>query len=153
MTWAQYLLLIAAVLHLIEEYLLGDFLGWFRRAIPSLAPVMTPRWAIAINTAFLITVLAAALPPAPAAYVLAIAVLCGFNGLLHLAMSVKTRSWSPGVVTGTLLYMPIALLLLATTYRDGSMALATLVFASASGIALHLVPIVTLRAMLARRAA
>jgi hypothetical protein len=41
---------------------------------------------------------------------LAIASLCGLNGIIHLGASIRARQYVPGLVTGMLLYLPLAVI-------------------------------------------
>ncbi len=146
-----YFLLAAVVLHLIEEYALGDFLGWFRRVAPSLAPAMTTRWAVGMNAGFLIGVAIAVSPLGHPLVVLAMAALCAINSLLHLVMSVRTRSWSPGVVTGILLYVPLAAYYFVSAWQGDEFPSSWVVGAGVAGALLHLIPVLTLVVRVSRR--
>ncbi len=144
MQWLQYMLPVAVLLHLVEEYVLGDFLGWFRRAIPALAGAMTVRWAVATNVLFVLVVGVAALPATSVLFVLVVGAVCVVNGVLHFVMTLVLRSWSPGVVTGTLLYVPLGVGLFLTSLRDGRVAFDAALLAGISGVALHAAPIIVL---------
>lgn len=146
MAWAPYLIPIAITLHLIEEYVLGDFLAWFRRAFPALAPGMTARWALAINAAFLIAGVLAALPGCPTIARLSVCVVLAVNGLLHAVFSITTRSYSPGLVTGLALYIPLGVWMFSAEQAAGRLTHGAAIASVLIGIALHSVPLVTLKA-------
>ena len=57
------------------------------------------------------------------------------NGLLHVLGSAATRSYSPGVITGTALYMPLGIL--ALRLGRTSFSEPTFWAAAAAGVAIH----------------
>jgi preprotein translocase subunit Sec61beta len=115
-----WLLLAAAALHVVEEWLWpGGFLDWFRRFAP-FAAALTPGLAVVVNAAFLALVLAAAILAEDRLVLsLSAAALCFVNGLLHVVGTIKTREYSPGVVTGALLYLPLAVAVYAAADAAG----------------------------------
>src|SRR5262249_62402280 len=80
---------------------------------PSRAKSLTPRFLIIINGLLLVLCYdAGALRGGRYGYAfwLGVAALLAGNAVWHIIGTVKTRSYSPGVVTGTLLYIPMALM-------------------------------------------
>src|SRR5262249_44061063 len=74
---------------------------------------LTPRFMIIINGLLLVLCYdTGALRASRYGYKLwlAVAALLAGNAVWHIIGTVKTRSYSPGVVTGTLLYIPMAVL-------------------------------------------
>jgi hypothetical protein len=114
MDWLPWAPVVAASLHIFEEFAWpGGFADWYRRYKPSRTKSLTPRFLIIINGLLLVLCYdAGALRSGRYGYELwlAIAALLAGNGVWHIIGTVKTRSYSPGVVTGTLLYIPMALL-------------------------------------------
>jgi hypothetical protein len=104
-----WLLLVAAVLHVVEEWLWpGGFLSWLRQ-FAGLAQGLSRRLAVGVNVAFLAFMLAAALvADTNPRFSLSAASLCFTNGLLHVVGTARTNRYSPGLVTGSLLYLPLA---------------------------------------------
>ncbi len=49
-----------------------------------------------------------------------LATVVAINGTAHLLGSLVTMTWSPGVVTGTLLWLPLGVATLVRKYRDQS---------------------------------
>ena len=103
--------LAAALLHMGEEFVLpGGFDAWYRayRREPGR---ITRRFLIAINAALLVACLNIALigrHPIGAAYWLLIAGVLASNGMWHAWATYRSGRYSPGVVTGVLLYLPMA---------------------------------------------
>ena len=108
------------ILHVLEEA--PGFVAWFNSLVPR---SMTQSSFLAVNgAALMITILIASLvaaSPHPASG-LVLAAWVGFlmlaNGLLHLVGTVVHGRYSPGVVTGTLLYLPFGVLLLRGIVRE-----------------------------------
>lgn len=99
-TW----LLVAAVLHLIEEYVYpGGFLRWLRMAV-GVAPSVAE--AVVLNALFLGLVTA---PLFGASLLLSVSVpsLLLANGALHVLGTIVTKRYSPGVITSVLLFFPL----------------------------------------------
>ena len=97
-------LLVAAVLHLIEEYVYpGRFLRWLRISV-GVAPSVAE--AVVINTLFLGLV---ASPLFGASLLLSVSVpsLLVANGALHVIGTIVTKRYSPGVITSVLLFFPL----------------------------------------------
>jgi hypothetical protein len=108
------------VLHVLEEA--PGFVAWFNRLVPR---GITESTFFSVNAAgLLITLVLVALVAAShdRASGLALAAWVGFlflaNGLLHLVGTIVHGRYAPGVVTGTLLYLPYGTLLLRSIARD-----------------------------------
>jgi hypothetical protein len=111
MDWIFLAFLGAAVLHVFEEYFYpGGFPGFMKRGSPPLAPFITKSFAILINGLFLVLCTLGAIFRSDAlVFSLSIGSLLLFNGLTHLAGSLRTRSYAPGMVSGLLLYIPLGI--------------------------------------------
>jgi len=129
MTWLWWAPLVAATLHILEEFVYpGGFAEWDRAYRPEIARSITWRLHVVVNGLLLAacaTVGAAGMPdgvveigglrfrsavPATLAAPawLALVALLASNGVFHLVGSVRTHRLAPGVRTGVLLYMPLA---------------------------------------------
>jgi hypothetical protein len=111
MDWLMWAPLMAASLHICEEFVIpGGFAAWYRRYRPDPSRI-TRRFLVLINAALLVgcwNVAAIGRNSFGIAYWLTMsAVLCS-NGCWHAWASYKTHSYSPGVVTGVLVYVPLA---------------------------------------------
>lgn len=108
------------VLHVVEEA--PGFVAWFNSLVPR---GITQDLFLTVNAVgFTITVLAVlvfAASPDPASGLM-LAAWVGFlmlaNGIFHLVGTVAHARYCPGVVTGTLLYLPYGFLLLRRIVRD-----------------------------------
>ena len=108
------------ILHVLEE--LPGFVTWFNILVPR---GINQRTFLSVNAAALAITIALVLLvaawPHPGSGLL-LAAWVGFlfiaNGLLHLVGTIAHERYSPGVVTGTLLYLPYGALLLQRIVRD-----------------------------------
>lgn len=112
MNWLAWALLCAAALHIFEEFVWPDgFAAWYRRYKPGRARSITPRFLVIINVLLLILCYDAAVlltrSYGRVVWLLTAALLAG-NAVWHLIGTVETRSYSPGLVTGLVLYIPLA---------------------------------------------
>jgi hypothetical protein len=121
--------LLAITAHLTEEFgWPGGFARWYRAYPPGSTAVVTTRFLVLVNAVF---VALALVPPllGPSArafgYWLVVAAIAGANGLFHLRATLRTRSYSPGVVTGTVLYLPLVIIGGAHLLRAGLASPAT----------------------------
>jgi uncharacterized membrane protein YkvI len=110
--WLLWAPLAAAVLHITEEFLLpGDFMAWYKTYRGASVTSITPRFLFVINAVLLAACLDAgwaAHNPIGLPYWLGICALLGSNGVWHLWAAAKSRTYSPGMITGLLLYIPLA---------------------------------------------
>jgi len=113
------------VLHVLEE--VPGFVAWFNRHVD---PDITPRsFYSVVATGFIVTLAIAAVVATARerGSALVAAAWVGFlmlaNGLFHLAAALVGRGYAPGVITGTLLYLPLSLLFLGAVARECRMPL------------------------------
>jgi hypothetical protein len=108
------------VLHVVEEA--PGFVAWFNSLVPRgiTQDLFLTVNAVAFAITVLIVLLFAASPDPVSGLMLAawIGFLMIANGVLHLVGTVAHARYSPGVVTGTLLYLPYGGLLLRRIVRD-----------------------------------
>lgn len=109
-TWLPWAPLAAALLHITEEFVYpGGFPGWYRRYREDPSKI-TPRFLVIVNGALMIACLNVVQlgPTLPGAVAwLAIVTLMSSNGIWHAFASLKSHSYSPGVVTGMVVYVPL----------------------------------------------
>jgi len=109
---AVILLPIVLLLHIAEEWF-GGFPAWSAAILGS---EISPERFLSINALglviFVIGTLAALLSPQMAWFGVSLAALVGVNGVLHGLASLVAGSYSPGTVTGVLLYIPLSAILL-----------------------------------------
>jgi hypothetical protein len=139
--WLPWALLAAAILHILEEFVLpGEFSAWYRR-YRSDASRITPRFLVIVNAALLVACLNVALlgrNPIGVAYWLTMAALMCSNGCWHVWASFKSRSYSPGVVTGLAVYVPLAAYGYRQFLRNGEASIPTAALAFLIGGSYHL---------------
>jgi hypothetical protein len=120
MAWLWWAPFVAATLHIIEEFVFpGGFAAWDRTYRPAIRKSITGRFHVLVNAALLLLCLqiaflaraadAAAQRIGVAAW-LAVSVLLVSNAVFHVVGTWRTRTYSPGVVTGIFLYVPLAVL-------------------------------------------
>ena len=105
--------LLVAVLHIAEEFVWpGGFARWYRWYRPDIAATVTGRFLAWINFALICGCLTVAID-GPSRYGVALFLtmiaLLFANGVFHLSATLKRRRYAPGLVTGTLLYLPLGI--------------------------------------------
>lgn len=109
--WLPFAPLGAAGLHIFEEFVFpGGFTPWYRRYRGDAARITT-RFLVIINGALLLAcgnIAQLGRTRTGVAYWLTIAAVQASNGLWHAWASIKSHSYSPGLITGLALYVPMA---------------------------------------------
>ena len=104
--------LAAIAVHLFEEFVWpGGFVQWYRHYPPGRVVAVSMRFIIVINALFV--ALATAVPlstssPRGWALWLIVMAVAAVNGAFHVVATVQTRAYTPGVVSGVCLYIPLA---------------------------------------------
>jgi hypothetical protein len=103
---------ICTALHVFEEFAWpGGFSSWYASIKPETAVSFTPNYAIAINSTYITVALALAwLGPTWSRGVslwLVLAAIGASNALFHIWGVIRLRRYSPGVVTGVFLFIPL----------------------------------------------
>ena len=136
MDWLPWAPLAAASLHIFEEFVFpGGFPQWYRgyRANPS---TVNKRFLVIINAGLLLMCGEIALlrhtPIGIAAWLGVSALLCS-NGCWHAWAAYKLRTYSPGVITGVTIYVPLAVYGYIRFLRSGSTSVATALIAFVIG--------------------
>ncbi len=143
MNWIFSAFVVAAVIHVLEEYACpGGFSDWMRRLNPRFAPWITARFAVIINGLFLLLcVMGAVVASKSLVFSLSVASLLFFNGLTHLAGTIRAKRYAPGVVSGVLLYVPLSLYAFYLFASAGRLTLAGSAIAGLVGVLYQAVPI------------
>jgi hypothetical protein len=104
------------LIHAMEEYWCGE--GFYRWSARIIGRGMSPEQFVAINSSAWIAMVASILvfrkTPSVRWLTITFATVVFINGIAHLAGSVWTSTYSPGVVSGLLLWIPLGA---ATFYR------------------------------------
>src|ERR1051325_9509794 len=134
--------LLAVAAHLFEEFVWpGGFPDWYRRYRPERAVSVTTRFLVIVNA---VLVGIALLPPLLGssarglAWWMIVAAIGAANAAFHLWATVTRREYSPGVVTGTLLYLPLAVIGALELVATRAVSLPTTVEAIIIGIGYHI---------------
>jgi Protein of unknown function with HXXEE motif len=144
--WVFYALFGAAALHVVEEYAFpGGFPDFMRKMAGRFASSVNTPFAVIINGLFLILCAAGALlSDRLPLFSLSVAGLCGINGLSHLAGSLRARRYVPGLATGLLLYLPLAVWAYALYLGSGGVTGRQAAGTVLAGLGFQIVPLVYL---------
>ena len=132
-------LMLAALIHIFEEFVFpGEFKAWWCAYRPEIAGSVTNRFLIIINVVLVVfsanVALASQAPRGNGvAAWLALAALLAFNAVFHLIGSIQTRRYSPGMISGLLLYIPLAIYGYVFFLGSGRALVPTAVIAAAIG--------------------
>jgi hypothetical protein len=141
-TIIRWLPLAAVLLHMFEEFAWpGGFAEWYRWYRPERAASVTTGFLVRINVLFVAMALIAGglgFRPYGVAIWLVVASIAAANGAFHWWAVVKTRRYSPGVVTGCIIYVPLAAFGFVYFWRAGLASTPTLVQAAVIGPAYNL---------------
>jgi uncharacterized membrane protein len=138
-------LAIAASLHIVEEFVWpGGFKEWWIAYRPETAGSVSNQFLIGINALLIaMSVLIAFAVQAPrgngVAALLTLAALLFSNAVFHLIGAVQTRRYSPGMVTGFLLYMPLAVIGYSWFLQSGRASTGTAIVAALLGGSYHFI--------------
>lgn len=104
---------ICVVLHIFEEFVWpSGFLAWHRIYQPEIATSITPRFAVIGNVILLIAaimlgIMGPAWSRSLSLWLILAALVAGNAAFFHIMGALRTRRYSPGIVTGVLLYLPL----------------------------------------------
>src|SRR5262245_9943242 len=133
--------LVAAIAHIFEEFAYpGGFAEWDRAYRPAYKASITPRLHLVMNGLLLFACVAvgAAGPTARGvAGWLTLAALLASNAVYHVVGAFKTHRYSPGMVTGLLLYVPMAIYGYVHFLRSHAASSGTAIAAAALGGSYH----------------
>ena len=141
-SWIFWAPLGAAILHIVEEFVYpGGFAEWDRRYRPGIKKSITTRFHVIINGLFLVACYdAGALRhrPVGVGVWLIVAALQFGNAVWHPVGAVRTRSYSPGMVTGLLLYVPLCVYGYVLFVSAGQISVPAAILAFGVGSSYHL---------------
>ena len=127
--------------HVLEEA--PRFVGWFNSLVPRgiTQPLFLTVNAVAFAITILVAIVVAAAPSEGSALLLSawVGFLMLANGLFHLVGTIVHGCYSPGVVTGTLIYLPYSILVLHRAARELDLEPGAVAAAAAIGAAPMLV--------------
>jgi len=114
MTYIFWAPLAAAVLHIFEEFVFpGGFREWYSTYKPHIKKSISKRFLFLINLGLLILcydigALKDSSINTSIILWLGVMALLAANGAWHIRAALKTKTYSPGVVTGIIIYIPLA---------------------------------------------
>jgi hypothetical protein len=121
--WAP---LVCACVHVFEEFVFpGGFKVWYQRYRGANVASVTTRFLILINALLLGGCWNAATAGHKSAYLpfwMGMAAVLATNGIWHLYAAWRSRRYSPGMVTGALLYVPLAVYGCTVLFEAGGFA-------------------------------
>ena len=135
----------AATLHIFEEFAYpGGFKAWWCLYRPETAGSVSNRFLITINAILLVFAVTVALAvQAPrgngVAAWLALAALLFSNAIFHLIGAFQTKRYSPGMISGIALYIPIAIYGFVHFLRSGRASITTALVAALIGGSYHFI--------------
>ena len=135
-----YLLLVSVILHIIEEFVYpGGFAVEFRNLLSSFNLTISNFKIVIVNILFLCLVIFTLIEQQNTPLIsLATFYLVGLNGILHVMTSLRLRRYFPGLITGGILYIPLAVLVFVYSNFELSFKIYGLLIA----VLLHTVPFI-----------
>ena len=122
--------------HILEEYY-GGFYRWLAHVVGATPPALQfPTLDAFFLAAMIAGVAAAALTPSWRWLALPFALASALNGLTHLIAGTFTMSYSPGVISGAILWLPLGGYVLLLAYQG--LPRTQFVLGLLGGIILHL---------------
>jgi hypothetical protein len=137
------------MLHMVEEFFFpGGFMEIMKKMNPAFAPFVNSRAAIIINGLQLLgCVIVIFVGRSNLVFSLSVAGLLFLNGLMHIAGSIRLKGYAPGVITGTILYLPLSAYAFYYFTTTGALLTADAITAVGLGILYQLVPLCYFLAM------
>ncbi len=135
----------AASIHIIEEFAFpGGFKAWYQAYKPDIASSISNRFLIIINAVLLaFSVIVAFAVSAPhgngVAAWLTLAALLFSNAIFHIVGAFQTKSYSPGMISGIVLYIPLAVYGFAHFLLGGQASTETALVAFVMGGSYHFI--------------
>ena len=130
-----WLVVAAFAAHVVEEYL-ASFPGWFAQLSGRPLPVAAFLWINGVALPAIVVITWAGLRRGWDWIPIALGTIVLVNGVGHLLGSLATGTYSPGLLTGIMLYLPLGQLLLIRAWHQASGT--TLATGILSGIVAHM---------------
>jgi Protein of unknown function with HXXEE motif len=135
--WFAWAPLATALAHIFEEFVFpGGFMSWYSRYRGPKVVSVNPRFLVIINVVLVAVCcnvgLAAQKSEALPYWLGVVAVLCS-NGMWHIWAAIGSHGYSPGMITGTTLYIPLAIYGLVHLIRSGLISVPSAAFAIVIG--------------------
>lgn len=109
----EWLLPVVILLHIFEEFVFpGGFMKWYQTYKPAIASSIRPKFLIIVNVLLVLT----ALNPINLGFTqegiicwLCILSVMAVNAWFHVNGTIRSKAFSPGLITSVLLYIPLSL--------------------------------------------
>ena len=149
MEWIFGAFLVVSMLHMGEEYFYpGGFMDVMKRLNPRFAPAVTVPMAVVINGLQLVLcIVAVVVGKGAPVFNMSVAGLLLINGIVHVMACLRVRGYAPGVVSGVLLYIPLAAYGYVLFIGSGRLTMNQAIFTGVLGLLYQAVPIGYLVAM------
>lgn len=144
MDWVFNAFIPVTVIHIVEEYYYpGGFLAAMKRINPRFAPWVTVRLAVIINgLQELLCIIAAIVGRSSLVFSLSVASLLFINAWVHIMGAFREKGYSPGVISGILLYMPLSVYAYYLFASSGQLTLFEGILSGALGVLWQAVPLI-----------
>jgi hypothetical protein len=136
---------IAAAIHIFEEFVWpGGFKAWWRAYRPEVAGNVSDRYLVFINALLMVMTIAIGFAVqfprgnGVAAW-LTLSALLFSNAIFHVIGAIETKRYSPGMVSGLILYIPLAVIGFTHFLRIGRASAGTAIGAALLGGSYHFV--------------
>lgn len=122
-----WILPVSLCLHVIEEFIFpGGFIKWYHNYRPKFATV-TPSYYLKLNTVAIVASFILAITTNGRNGYRAFLIVCGYlscNAIFtHIQGAVKTRQYSPGIITGSFLFLPLTVISYVYFLKTGTVDL------------------------------
>ena len=137
---------VVSILHMGEEYFYpGGFMNVMRSLNPKFAPLVTKTMAIIVNSLQLVLCIVVILIGENNLILsMSLAALLFINSLVHMGGCIKAKGYAPGVITGTLLYLPLSIYAYFHFARSGQLNMSGVIITGMLGLLYQSIPIVYL---------
>ena len=124
----------AISVHFIEEYAM-NFPGWALRFFSM--PITSEDFHLVNASVSLYAIACAAVGWRVPAFSLTIAALLGLNGVFHAGASFIVGGYSPGAISGVVLFLPVAAAMYRDAFRAGVLSRRALLISLSAGVGWH----------------
>ncbi len=140
------LLPIVIFFHVTEEFLFpGGFMEWYKEFMPSKTTGIKASYLVWINTVMIgvcIFPLYYGDTATGISFWYCISLSTAINACFHILGVIKLKKYSPGVITGVLLYIPLFIIGSTQFLASGQIPVSTVVVCTAAAIGYHILSVV-----------
>lgn len=131
------------MLHMVEEFFFpGGFMTVMKRMNPTFAPFVNVPAAVVINgLQLMLCIIVIFVGRSNLAFSLSAASLLFINGLMHLGGAIRLKGYAPGVITGSVLYLPLSVFAFYYFMTSGELTMLDAITAAWLGMLYQIVPL------------